>query len=215
MLKKLQRIPRILHFPIAVTRPSYRVVAMSDASFAPSSHYGQTGLLVWLQTFGQLMPKSFTPTASQSYLLDCSSVKQRRIANSSLGAEILAASLADDVVVGTAQSLSSILAPSAVATLLLLDSRSLYQLVSSCKQSGMDPRLAVVVDRLRDSFMSGELGELGWIPGSAQLADSLTKRNPTGWRALMDSAGRATLDIPPAACFRGNSWRHTVSGSDS
>jgi hypothetical protein len=43
-------------------------------------------------------------------------------------------------------------------------------------------RLAAVVDRLRDSFMSAELGELGCITGSAQLADSLTRRNPTGWR---------------------------------
>jgi hypothetical protein len=79
----------------------------------------------------------------------------------------------------------------------------------------MDPRFSAVVVRLRDSFMSGELGEIGWIPGSAQLADSLTKRNPTGWRALMDAAGSATLTIPPAACFRGHRWRHSVSGSDS
>ena len=79
----------------------------------------------------------------------------------------------------------------------------------------MDARLAAVVDRLRDSFMSAELGELGWIPGSAQLADSLTKRNPMVWRLLMNAAGSAVLDIPACACFRGSSWRRTVSGGDA
>jgi hypothetical protein len=215
MLKELQRLPSVIHFPLADARDSFRVVAMSDASFAPSSRYGQTGIILWLQPFRERTPEAAIRSASPSYLLEWSSVKQRRIANSSLGAEILAASLADDVLVGFAQSLASVLAPHVVATLLLLDSRSLYQLVSSFKQSGMDARLAAVVDRLRDSFMSAELGELGWIPGSAQLADSLTKRNPTGWRSLMAAAGSAELDIPRCACFRGSSWRHTVSGGDA
>jgi hypothetical protein len=152
--------------------------------------------------------------ASPSYLLEWISVKQRRIVNSSLEVEILAASFADEVLVGFAQSLESVLASHVVAT-VLLDSRSLYQLVSSFKQSGMDARLATVVDRLRDSFMSAELGELGWIPGSAQLADSLTKRNPMSWRSLMAAAGSAELDIPRCACLCGSSWRHTVSGGDS
>jgi hypothetical protein len=49
----------------------------------------------------------------------------------------------------------------------------------------MDARLAAVVDRLRDSFMSADLAELGWIPRYAQLADCLTKRNPTGWRSII------------------------------
>jgi hypothetical protein len=215
MLKELQRLPSVLHYPLADSREPYRIVAMSDASFAPSSRYGQTGILLWLQPFATRPVDMSTRNASPSYLLDWTSVKQRRIANSSLGAEILAASHADDILVGTAQSLASILAPSVVETLLLLDSRSLYQLISSFKQSGMDPRLAAVVDRLRDSFMSAELGELGWIPGSAQLADSLTKRNPTGWRTLMAAAGSATLDILSSDCFRGSSWRSTISGGDA
>ena len=215
MLKELQKLPSVIHFPLADIRDSFRVVALSDASFAPSSRYGQTGFLLWLQPFAEPAPAAATTVASPSYLLDWSSSKQRRIANSSLGAEILAASLADDNLVGFAQSLASILNPHAVSSLLLLDSRSLYQLVSSFKQSGMDARLAAVVDRLRDSFMSAELGELGWIPGSAQLADSLTKRNPMGWRLLMNAAGSAVLDIPACACFRGPSWRRTVSGGDA
>ena len=215
MLKELQRLPTVLHFPITDVRETYRIVAMSDASFAPSSRYGQTGLLVWFQPLATRKTDASTIKTAPTYLLDWRSVKQRRIANSSLSAEILAASLADDVLVGTAQSLAFVLVPAEVSTLLLLYSCSLYQLISSFKQSGMDARLAAVVDRLRDSFMSAELAELGWIPRYAQLADSLTKRNPTGWRALMAASGSAIIDIPDCGDFRGHSWRHTVSGDDA
>jgi hypothetical protein len=79
----------------------------------------------------------------------------------------------------------------------------------------MDARLAAVVDLLRDSFMSAELAELGWIPRYAQLADYLTKRNPTGWRWLMAASGSATIDMPDCGDFRRDSWRHTVSGDDA
>jgi hypothetical protein len=152
---------------------------MSDASFAPSTRYGQTGLLVWFQPLATRATDASKIRAAPTYLIDWRSVKQRRIADYSLGAEKLSASLADDVLVRTAQSLAFLLAPAEVSTLLLLDSRSLYQLISSFKQSGMDARLAAVGDRLRDSFMSAGIAELGWIPRYAQLADCLTKRNPT------------------------------------
>jgi hypothetical protein len=96
-----------------------------DASFAPSLRYGQTGLLVWFQPLATRATDASGIRAAPSYLIDCRSVKQRRIANSSLGAKILAASLADDVLVGTAQSLAFVLAPAEVSTLLLLDYLSL------------------------------------------------------------------------------------------
>jgi hypothetical protein len=49
MIKELQRLPAVLHFPLTDFRGTYRIVAISDASFAPSSRYFQTGLLVWFQ----------------------------------------------------------------------------------------------------------------------------------------------------------------------
>jgi hypothetical protein len=129
-LKDLQKLPSVINFPLTDQSDSFRVVALSDASFAPSSRYGQTGFLLWLQPFAEPAQAAVTTTASPRYLLKCGSATQRRIAISSLGAEILAASLADDNLVGFAQSLASIRIPHAVSTLLLLDSRSLYQLVS-------------------------------------------------------------------------------------
>jgi hypothetical protein len=79
----------------------------------------------------------------------------------------------------------------------------------------MNARLAAVVERLRDSFMFSEIAELGCIPGYAQMADCLTMRNPTGWRSLIEASGIATIDMPDYGDFRGNSWRHTVSGDDA
>jgi hypothetical protein len=91
---------------------------------------------------------------------------------------------------------------------LLLDSRSLFHLVSTFKHFGTDPRLAAVVDRLRDSIFARDLDEIGWIPGVSQLADSLAKRNPTGWRALFSTAGSSVLDLPKIAQIQGSAWRN-------
>jgi hypothetical protein len=106
------------------------------------------------------------------------------------------------------------LAPAEISTLILLDSRSLYQIISSFKQSGMDARIAAVVDRLRDSIITAELSDLGWVPRYAQLVDMLTKRNPTGNRSLMAASESAAIDIPECGDFRYNSWLHIVSGDE-
>jgi hypothetical protein len=146
-------------------------------------------------------------------LLDWHSCKQRRIANSSLGAEILAASHADDMLVGITQAFATIVPAMTLSNQLLLDSRSLFHLISTFKHSGTDPRLAAVVDRLRDSFFTKDLDEIGWIPGISQLADSLTKRNPSGWRALMIAAGASSILLPNTAQFRGSAWRNATTES--
>jgi hypothetical protein len=46
MLKELQKLSSGIHFPLADTRDSFRVVALSEDSFAPSSRYGQTGFIL-------------------------------------------------------------------------------------------------------------------------------------------------------------------------
>jgi hypothetical protein len=69
--------------------------------------------------------------------------------------------------VGTAQSLAFVLAPAEVSTLLLLDSRSLHQLISSFKQSGMDARLAASLTAcatlLCPLSLGGLLDMLSWL----------------------------------------------------
>jgi hypothetical protein len=212
ILKELRRIPSLLLFPFAKTVTPLRIIGMSDASFTPTSRYGQSGIILWLAGSTTDASSQACSSVSPAYFLDWSSCKQRRIANSSLDVEILAASQADDMIVGLSRAFRTSFHDQPLTNQLLLESRSLFHLVSMFKHYGTDPRLAAVVDRLRDSFFARDLDEIGWIPGVSQLADSLTKRNPTGWRALMSAAGRSVLDLPKIAQFRGSTWRNAYTG---
>jgi hypothetical protein len=120
MLKELQKLPGFIHFPLADIRDSFRVAAVTDASFAPSSWYGKTGFLLWLHLFAEPAPAAASTIASPSYILECSRAKQIRMANYSLGAEILTASLNNENLLGFAQSLASILNPHAVSVRVLV-----------------------------------------------------------------------------------------------
>jgi hypothetical protein len=83
----------------------------------------------------------------------------------------------------------------------------------------MDSRLAAVVDCPRDSFMSAELGELGWIPGSAQLAESLTKRKTVGVARAHGSSRRryvsytALCELSRTLLAAHRIWRGRVKNS--
>jgi hypothetical protein len=48
MLKELKHIPSLLFFPFANSPTRLRLIAMSDASFAPTSRYGQRDIFIWL-----------------------------------------------------------------------------------------------------------------------------------------------------------------------
>jgi hypothetical protein len=211
MLKELQQIPSLLFFPLTKSPTGLRLIAMSDASFAPTSRYGQSGILIWLTSPSSTIGSNTLLPLSPSYLIEWHSCKQRRIANSSLGAEILAASHADDMLFGITRAFATIVPAVKLSYQLLIDSRSLLHLISTFKHSGTDPRLAAVVDRLRDSFFTKYLDKTGWIPGIAQLADSLTKRNPSGLRALIIAAGASSVHLPNTAQLRGSAWRNATS----
>jgi hypothetical protein len=136
-----------------------------------------------------------------------SAIAFHRIANSSLGAEILAASQADDMIVGLSRAFRTFFHDQTLTNQLLLDSRSLFHLVSTL--STLEPTRASLPSLIGCAipFFARDLDEIGWIPGVLQLADSLTKRNPAGWRALMSAAGSSVLDLPKIAQFRGSAWR--------
>lgn len=55
--------------------------------------------------------------------------------------------------------------------------------------------------RIRNSFESRELDTLRWIPGRINIADALTKRNPTMHRLLNQIAVRGVLDLPLEQAF--------------
>lgn len=59
---------------------------------------------------------------------------------------------------------------------LLIDSKFLFETITTLHQSG-DYRLRKIVSRMRESFESGEPNVVRWIPGLANYANALTKRN--------------------------------------
>jgi hypothetical protein len=165
MMKELRRIPSLLFFPFAKTFTHLHIIGMSDASFTPTAQYGRSGILIWLAGSTADESGQACSSVSPAYLHDWSSCKQLRIANSSLDAETLAASQADDMIAGLLRAFCTFFHDQPLPNQLHLKSRSLLYLVLTFKHSGTDPRLAAVVDRLRDSFFSRDLDEIGWIPG--------------------------------------------------
>lgn len=89
---------------------------------------------------------------------------------------------------------------------LTIDSHGLYSTVTTLHE-GADYRLRPTVARMRDSFESGEISVMQWIPGKMNLSDALTKRNIEMYRTLnifmvegiinqsiFDQAQRVTMD---------------------
>jgi len=66
---------------------------------------------------------------------------------------------------------------------LHVDSKALFDTVTTLHE-GTDYRLRQTVQRIRDSFECGDLDVLCWIPGNANIADALTKRNTVLYRLL-------------------------------
>ena len=151
-------------------------LSYSDASHGRTS-YGQTGYVGGVH---------FRPNDSSStyHVIDWHSAKQSRVSFSSIGAEILAAAESADRAALHYQSLQRLFMSSIRLPLtLLVDSAGLYSTISTLHEC-RDYRLRPTVARLRDSFESGEITMLQWVPGNCNLADALTKRNSVMYRLL-------------------------------
>ena len=69
---------------------------------------------------------------------------------------------------------------------MVVDSFGLYSTITTLHE-GHDYRLRPTVSRIRDSFESGELNSLHWIPGKSNIADALTKINTDMFTMLNDA----------------------------
>ena len=110
--------------------------------------------------------------------MDWNSSKQGRVSFSSVGAEIIAAAQSTDrsaLIPECIQNLFS--ADHPLPLVLTVDSYGLYSTITTLHE-GRDYRLRPSVPRLRDSFDSGEISVMQWVPGRNNLADALTKINP-------------------------------------
>ncbi len=103
---------------------------------------------------------------------------------SSVAAEILAASISSDRSGLMAQALHAVPnSPTPLPLILTVDPLGLRATISIVRER-RDYTLIPTVARLRDSFETGELSVLQWVPGNHNIADALIKRNTMIYRTL-------------------------------
>lgn len=77
---------------------------------------------------------------------------------------------------------------------LAVGSKSLYD-TDTTLHLNEDYRLRMIVQRIRNSFESGDLEILRWIPGPQNIADALTKRNLSLLKKLNDLCTTGVFEI--------------------
>lgn len=112
----------------------------------------------------------------------------------SIGAEILAAATSTDRGALMAECLQVVNGSTfPLPFVLTINSHGLYSTVTTLHE-GTDYRLRPTVARMRDSFESGEISVMQWIPGRLNLADALTKRNVEMYRELNQVMTTCVID---------------------
>lgn len=154
-------------------KPSYisniEVATLSDASHCGRNETnGQTGIITGL--------KLECTNEVLFHSIMWSFHKQNKVSFSSFGAESLAAADADDRGCHVESILLSLFPTTAASHHLTVDSKSLFQTITTSHQTG-DYRLRITVSRIRDSFESRELNIVRWIVGHVNVTDALTKLN--------------------------------------
>lgn len=193
MLKELKDLDPTIRFrKLSTDIRTMDVWTFSDASFniVSGRDYGQTGIVTGIKV-------TTTKGEHAFHIIDWASTKQRRITHSSYGAEILACSDADDRGYYLRQAMRSIFngeEGQAIKHILHVDSRGLFDTISTL-HDGKEYRLRQTVQRIRDSFESGDIDVLRWIPTGQNIADGLTKRCPRVQRRFNASSTQGTLTL--------------------
>lgn len=190
MLKELKDMKPVIKFRKITSKIlALDIWTFSDASFniVTGREYGQTGIVTGIKVVGEEGDDTF-------HLIDWASTKQRRITHSSYGAEILACSDADDRGYYLKQAVNSMSNRDSTRHILHVDSRGLFDTISTL-HDGKEYRLRQTVQRIRDSFESGDIDILRWVPTGQNIADGLTKRCPSIQRKFNTSTSQGTLTI--------------------
>ena len=176
MLAEILKLPnKVLFKSPAKSLAEAFIASFTDAAFntSASRSYGQNGFVTGI-AYRQQNEANFA-----YHVVDWSSAKQKRVCNSSFGAEILAAADADDRTFALRESIRSLFAPTSapkICSRLYTDSMGLFDTISTL-HDGREYRLRQTVQRIRDSFEAGDLDALLWILGVENVADALTKRS--------------------------------------
>ena len=203
MVSELTKLTPVVFFPRLQSEVSKACVyTFSDASFniGASQSYGQSGLVTGISAQSANGDNVY-------HIIDWSSHKQRRVSHSSYGAEILACADADDRGFHLRDSILSLFPASNARHVLHVDSRGLYETITTL-HDGKEYRLRQTVERIRNSFDSGELDVLRWIPGKINIADALTKRNIVLYRMLnkIATTGKLSIDVHHGYELHSRTW---------
>lgn len=179
------------------------ISSFSDASHPRDRDYGQSGVLsgIRIQCDNYEAHDIF-------HMVDWSSHRQKRVSYSSYGAEILACASADDRGYYLKEALNSLFPRHRTRHELSVDSHALKDTITTLHE-GSEYRLRHTVQRIRNSFESGELDVLRWIPGTENVADALTKRNIKLYRKLNDmcAGGRLNVNLKLGYTVDSDTWK--------
>ena len=152
-----------LYFPHHFDIMSSRIIAFSDASFANLPDRGSQGAYILF----------ICDKHGEYCTITWQSRRIRRIVNSTIAAECLAAVEAAEAAVHLKTTIKAILHIDAPIN-LLCDNRSLVDAVH-LSTAVENKRLQIDVGVLRDMLQLGEIQEFRWIENRKQVANSLTK----------------------------------------
>lgn len=84
--------------------------------------------------------------------------------------------------------------------ILTVDSKGLYDTIFTSHES-RDYRFKQTVRRIRDSFETGDVDNLRWVQGCANMADGLTKKDAAAHRMLNRILRTGMITLPKHKIF--------------
>jgi Reverse transcriptase (RNA-dependent DNA polymerase) len=142
---------------------SLRLLLFADASFANADNFtSQLGFVIIL-----------ADEAGNANIIHYGSQKSKRVTRSVLAAEILALVYGWDNAFVVSHALNEIFGRS-IPVYAFVDSRTTFNVIAKHART-LEKRLAIDSHALQESLARGELSRLGWIPGTENPADALTR----------------------------------------
>lgn len=155
----------------------------ADASFATNDDLSsQIGFIVLL-----------CDDSNRCHVLDYSSRKSRRVVRSIMGGEVHSFMDAFDTAFITRNDLETILGVR-IKIVMLTDSKQLFDAVT-CGRRTAERRLGIDVAAARQSYRAYEIGSIGFVRGSVNPADGLTKVDSNGALMRIIETGMDTTPV--------------------
>lgn len=168
VLRKLKRLGTTIAYPRPTDQDMHKLSVLVFTDASRTDDVGQVGVVTGLLIDEMEENSIYHPISWISH-------KPKRPVKSVPAAEILAASEGIDEGKTIAKAYSGILGMD-IKLPLAVDSKDMFTSLSTQKSS-IDKSLRGDVSCIRYDFQTGAVDEISWIPGHANLADPLTKKD--------------------------------------